>query len=520
MSSQLTFNYGKTLTLCIVARNNVLSLKQQLQRLALLDREVFERMEIIVVDNDSSDGTSTVARQFEGRVPFKYVSNTENLSTDNSFTFALNKAIAERSKYIWMLDARYVLRVGCFEKLLELLENNEFGLVHFALGAKSRKPVVQYVDTDDFLQAVGMGIIDTSRNLIRTDYIRGYNPRDFRAGSGIPAVPLLMYVSLSGKQNAVFTSALFDAPKIDFLAEVNDPVRVYAGNLINIYDLYEDEDKAKSISPVTLMRMKNSVSDFLLPLTMRLFILRRGTKGIDPKASRQIVKQQLGWRPLLSALKRCVSAKLWGGFFRFIGKMLRRLLMFVVTLLTLIICNTLVTRACRYIRNSIVTFRFRHRVKVGKGCVLEGTVAVEGKNIRIGTDFYSKTGLTLESLNTGNYTPKITLGDSVRLERNVRISAIREIRVGNNVQVGQNVLITDFQYGKTDTETLHVLPADRQPVTRGAVVIEDNVIIGPGAIVLSGVTVGKGAVIAAGAVVSRNVPPFSVAKGVPARVVR
>jgi maltose O-acetyltransferase len=52
------------------------------------------------------------------------------------------------------------------------------------------------------------------------------------------------------------------------------------------------------------------------------------------------------------------------------------------------------------------------------------------------------------------------------------------------------------------------------------VVIEDDGDLGIGAIVLPGVTIGRGAQIGAGAVVSRDIPAYSVAMGVPARVVR
>ena len=517
MSSQLTFSYGKVLTLCITGRNNVLCLKQQLQRLALLDPGVLERLEIIIIDNDSTDGTSTAVKQFEGRVPFTYVCNTDNLSRDNSFTFSLNQAIAVRSKYIWLLDARNVVRVEHFETFLDMLDNKEFGLVHLVGDGKHSKPSATYVDIDDFLSAVSLGIIDTSRNLIRTDYIRGYNPREFGAGSGIPAVPLLLHVALSAKQNVMYYPLLFDDARIDFIAESRDPVRAYAKNLLAVYDAYEDEKRSVSISPATVMKIKSKVSDYLLPLIMRLFVLRKGVKGLEAKACRQTIKQELSWRPFVSVLKWSVSPKVWGRVFGVLAKVLHKVLVFILALFTMLICNVVVARAFRSLKNSLTTYRFRYRVKTGKRCRVESPVVVEGINVRIGTDFSAKPGLILECVNTGNYTPKITVGDFVSIERNVRISAIRNVTIGNNVMIGQDVIITDFQQGKTDTETLHIVPADRQPVTRGSVVIEDNVIIGPRAVILSGVTIGKGAVIGVGAVVTRDVPPLAVAKGVPAR---
>jgi acetyltransferase-like isoleucine patch superfamily enzyme len=59
-----------------------------------------------------------------------------------------------------------------------------------------------------------------------------------------------------------------------------------------------------------------------------------------------------------------------------------------------------------------------------------------------------------------------------------------------------------------------------QGITAEGIAIEDDVWIGAGAIVTDGVRVGQGAVIAAGAVVTQDVPPHTVAAGVPARMVR
>lgn len=52
------------------------------------------------------------------------------------------------------------------------------------------------------------------------------------------------------------------------------------------------------------------------------------------------------------------------------------------------------------------------------------------------------------------------------------------------------------------------------------IVVEDDVWIGGGSIILAGVTIGKGAIIAAGAVVNKDVPPFAIVGGVPAKILK
>jgi acetyltransferase-like isoleucine patch superfamily enzyme len=62
------------------------------------------------------------------------------------------------------------------------------------------------------------------------------------------------------------------------------------------------------------------------------------------------------------------------------------------------------------------------------------------------------------------------------------------------------------------------LPIRAQPTEERPIVIEDDVWLGASAIVLGGVTIGQGSVVAAGSIVTRSLPPYSIARGVPARI--
>lgn len=70
---------------------------------------------------------------------------------------------------------------------------------------------------------------------------------------------------------------------------------------------------------------------------------------------------------------------------------------------------------------------------------------------------------------------------------------------------------TDHVFDKTD------IPMIDQGIKTAAIKIEDDVWVGHGAVILKGVTVGRGAIIASGAVVNRDVPPWAIFGGVPAR---
>ncbi len=93
------------------------------------------------------------------------------------------------------------------------------------------------------------------------------------------------------------------------------------------------------------------------------------------------------------------------------------------------------------------------------------------------------------------------------------IGCNEKIAIGRDVMIAQSVSIrdTDHVYEQID------IPMNQQGIITAPVIIDDNVWIGHGATILKGVHIGTGAIVAAGAVVTRNVEPFSIVGGVPAK---
>jgi len=117
----------------------------------------------------------------------------------------------------------------------------------------------------------------------------------------------------------------------------------------------------------------------------------------------------------------------------------------------------------------------------------------------------------------------IHVGHDVHLGMRPTLNAtISTIRIGNKVIFGPEVIIRGGNH-RTDLVgrfMSDVTEAEKRPADDLGVVIEDDVWIGTRAVILNGVTIGRGAIVGAGAVVTRNVPPYAIVGGVPARVLR
>lgn len=124
-------------------------------------------------------------------------------------------------------------------------------------------------------------------------------------------------------------------------------------------------------------------------------------------------------------------------------------------------------------------------VKIGKGSV-----------IHMWTNFFQPKGLDI--------------GEDTMVGDHAFLDGRASLTIGNHVDIASSVMIYNSE---------HDIVSEDFKATEAPVEIGDYVFIGPRVIILPGVKIGKGAIVAAGAVVTKNVSPFSVVGGVPAKII-
>jgi acetyltransferase-like isoleucine patch superfamily enzyme len=163
-----------------------------------------------------------------------------------------------------------------------------------------------------------------------------------------------------------------------------------------------------------------------------------------------------------------------------------------------------------------VTIRHPHRIHIGDRVMIDDNAVLDAKGendttIRIGNDVLIGRGSIL-SCKSGT----IRLGDRANISVNCTLISESRLTVGDRVLIaGHCYIIAGGNHGLSRTD---IAPLDQPRLERGGVRIENNCWLGASVTVLDGVTLGRDAVIAAGAVVTRPVPAFCIAAGVPARV--
>ena len=152
---------------------------------------------------------------------------------------------------------------------------------------------------------------------------------------------------------------------------------------------------------------------------------------------------------------------------------------------------------------------------IGKGCILEGD-----ENITIGRDSYIGEGSELLAYHSHFDRPldsHLIIGTHVRITARCRITCAGTIRIEDDALFGPDVFITDHNHGM-DAE----VPGGYSPqdITVRDVTIEKGVWLGQRVCVMPGVTIGAHSIIGANSVVTHDVPPYSMAVGSPARVIK
>jgi acetyltransferase-like isoleucine patch superfamily enzyme len=124
---------------------------------------------------------------------------------------------------------------------------------------------------------------------------------------------------------------------------------------------------------------------------------------------------------------------------------------------------------------------------------------------------------------------KIVVGKKCYIGQGSKIRSAESVIIGNNVLIAHNVNIIDTNAHEIDTEErvegyeLFLKSgsfSEKRTVQTAPIIIEDKAWINFNSIILKGVTIGKGAIVAAGAVVTKDVPPYAVVGGNPAKILK
>lgn len=158
-------------------------------------------------------------------------------------------------------------------------------------------------------------------------------------------------------------------------------------------------------------------------------------------------------------------------------------------------------------------FTRRQFKRIGKDVIFErGVLVFHPENISIGNNVYVGHNAMLK----GYYKNEMEIGNNTWIGQGSFLHSGGGIKIGSFVGIGPFVKILTHQHMEEAPNKPLILCEQRFR----KVVIEDGCDIGIGAIILQGVKIGRGSIVGAGAVVPRDVKPYSVVAGVPARLIR
>jgi acetyltransferase-like isoleucine patch superfamily enzyme len=166
-----------------------------------------------------------------------------------------------------------------------------------------------------------------------------------------------------------------------------------------------------------------------------------------------------------------------------------------------------------------VNLRNASLIRFGRGVTLERGVIIDGlmrQGVFLGDNVMIGAYSVIVGASVANLGEGISMGANSAVNAYSFLGGSGSINIGRNVIMGQHVCFhpENHNFERTD------IPIAQQGTTRLGITIEDDVWVGSDVAFLDGAHVGHGSVIGAGALVRGNIPPYSIAVGVPARVVR
>jgi len=172
----------------------------------------------------------------------------------------------------------------------------------------------------------------------------------------------------------------------------------------------------------------------------------------------------------------------------------------------------------------LVYYLIRTKIIVPKARLIRFPIDIRGKKyVDFGQNISIGRGCRIEAYPYLTRDCIISFGNNIEINDYVHITGINKISIGDNVLMASKIYISDSNHGSykgTDSDSHPESVARLRKVSGAPISIEDNVWIGESVSVLSGVTIGRCSVIGANSVVSKDIPPFTIAIGIPAKPIK
>lgn len=164
--------------------------------------------------------------------------------------------------------------------------------------------------------------------------------------------------------------------------------------------------------------------------------------------------------------------------------------------------KTRLTSNCRrlYLYGGMPLIMGSLQVSIGDNCRISGQTTFSGRW-------------------SGTSTPQLIIGDNVGIAWQTTIAVGSRVIIGDNVRIAGRGFLAGYPGHPIDP----IARAKGLPDTEdqiGEIVLKKDVWLGSGVTVMKGVTIGEGTIVASGSVVTHNLPPFVMAAGVPAKIIK
>lgn len=154
-------------------------------------------------------------------------------------------------------------------------------------------------------------------------------------------------------------------------------------------------------------------------------------------------------------------------------------------------------------------------LRIGAGSMIDDGVFFDIKSAQAAVRLGEKCQLMRNVHFETGYNGHVTIGDNSYVGVFSILNGQGGLTIGNNVLIGGHSHIVAGNHDYADIDT----PINQQGFVSHGIVIQDNVWLGAGVKVMDGVTIGEGSIVAAGAVVTKDIEPFTIVGGVPAKLI-